>query len=350
MSNGGDKIQYLDTLRAMAAVGVVVIHLTSALLNMTWIKNMPYWWVGNVVESLVRFSVPVFLMLSGATMLGREYVLKDYYKRRLLRVLVPFVFWMLAYWVFRWLMLKPAVRPSDFTGIMGWAVDLFLNEGISKHFWYVYMILFIYLFLPFVGKYLRRVNKRYLLVAIALWVVALFFVQKIPFNTYRWTGDYGSKLLCYLTYSGYLLLGYFLTTIDTQRYKIRPVSVAVFACTVLVAAVGTRLLSGPKMNLSLYGNLTLNTILQSVSLFLLLKDTVITNSHVQKIVNTLSAYSYGIYLVHIMVIGVLFHYGIYWSFAHPVVSIPVLTVGVTTLSFGIIYLIRKIPGGRYVAG
>ena len=74
---------------------------------------MPYWWVGNVADSLVRFAVPVFLMLSGATMLGKEYSLTDFYKKRFLRVFLPFVFWLGMYWIYRWAMLKPASRPVE---------------------------------------------------------------------------------------------------------------------------------------------------------------------------------------------------------------------------------------------
>ena len=90
-------VQYLDSLRALATIGVILIHISSPLVNMTWSKNMPYWWVGNVADSLVRFAVPVFLMLSGATMLGKEYSLTDFYKKRFLRVFLPFVFWLGMY-------------------------------------------------------------------------------------------------------------------------------------------------------------------------------------------------------------------------------------------------------------
>ena len=103
MSNSGKSIQYLDTLRALATLGVIIIHISSPLVNMTYGKNMPYWWIGNVVDSAVRFAVPLFLMLSGATMLGKEYKLSDFYKKRFMRVFIPFVFWLLVCVWFLWL-------------------------------------------------------------------------------------------------------------------------------------------------------------------------------------------------------------------------------------------------------
>lgn len=345
-----ENIQYIDHLRAVAILGVVTIHVASALLNMTWNKNLPYWWIGNVAESLVRFSVPIFLMLSGATMLGREYKLSEFYKRRFTRVVVPFIFWLIAYWVFRWSVLSSVKQPHHFVGILKWAVQLFLNEGVSKHFWYVYMIMFIYLTLPYVGKYMRKFSDYTMLIIIVLWIILLFFVRNTPFNTYRWNGDYVSKILCYITYSGYLLVGYFLAKTNFRLYNITWVWVLVFIVTVLVSAVGTYLISGTKMNLSLQGNLTLNTIMQAAAVFLIFKNIEIKNQYWSGLLKKLSAYSYGIYLVHIMVLGILFYHGIYWSFTYPFLSVPLLTVGITGISYLVLYLIRKIPGGKYVSG
>jgi surface polysaccharide O-acyltransferase-like enzyme len=344
------NIQYIDYLRALAVLGVVTIHVASALLNMTWNKNPPYWWIGNVAESLVRFSVPMFLMLSGATMLGREYPLSEFYKRRFTRVFVPFVFWLIVYWVFRWSMLSAVKQPHDFVDIMKWAVQLFLNEGVSKHFWYVYMIMFIYLALPFAGNCVRKLSDYTMLTIIVLWIVLLFFVRNTPFNTYRWNGDYVSKIFCYVTYSGYLLVGYFLAKTDFRIYKRRWPWAVIYVLTVLVASVGTFLISGKRMDLNLHGNLTLNSILQSSALFLLFKNIEIKNNYLTRILASLSSYSYGIYLAHIMVLGLLFYYGIYWSFATPLISVPVLVVGITFFSYLIVLLIRKMPGGKYVSG
>jgi len=137
-----------------------------------------------------------------------------------------------------------------------------------------------------------------------------------------------------------------------EKTGLKPMAGIVFTLTVLVSAVGTYLISTSHkhLDLSFYSYLNLNTIIQSTALFVWLKNTEISSKFVLKLQNTISNYSYGIYLVHIMVIGILFRNGIYWSFAHPLVSLPVLVTSVTAVSFGIIFLLRKIPGGKYVAG
>lgn len=346
------NVQWFDTLRALATIGVIVIHVTSPVLNMTFIKNMQFWWVGNVVESFVRFPVPLFLMLSGATMLGKEYPLGEFYKKRFMRVLVPFLFWMVVYWVFRWNMLMPSVQPKTVASTFSWAIDLFLKEGISKHFWYIYMILFIYLFLPFLGKALRKLNNPTILLILLGWFILCFISKKLPLSFYNWTENYHYKLLGYFLYTGYLVLGYYLAKVELSSIKIRYTSIIAFVITALIAAIYTYVFStnSGKLDQSIYGYLTTNTIIQSASIFLIFKNFSVKNNFILRIQNTISNYSYGIYLVHIMIIGILFRNGIYWSFAHPLLSLPLLTLMVLFSSFGIIFVLRKIPGGKYISG
>ncbi len=96
--------------------------------------------------------------------------------------------------------------------------------------------------------------------------------------------------------------------------------------------------------------LSINTAIQSIAIFMWMKDVSIRNKIVLWIQSNISNYSYGIYLVHIMVIGVLFRNGIYWKVAHPLVSLPLLTIFVLIISFVIIYILRKIPKGKYISG
>jgi len=346
------NIQWLDTLRALATLGVIIIHVSSPLVNMAYGKNMPYWWVGNVVDSAVRFAVPVFLMLSGATLLVKEYKLGEFYKRRFARVLIPFLFWMVVYWVYRWAMLKAWQQPHEPLAILTWAVKLFLKEGISKHFWYVYMIVFIYLFVPFLGKGLRKLNLSALSNILLLWVVLTFAFKSVPLNMYGWSEGFGSKLLGYFLYIGYLVLGYYLAQIPVSSQKIRFPVVVIYLLTVIVSAVTTYFFSqeARKIDLSMYSYLSINTIIQSIAFFMSIKGITVKNRYLSFVQSTISSYSYGIYLVHIMIIGILFQNGIYWNLTNPLFSLPLLAIGVLVCSFMIIFVLRKIPGGKYISG
>src|SRR5690606_13428749 len=91
-------------------------------------------------------------------------------------------------------------------------------------------------------------------------------------------------------------------------------------------------------------------IISSIGIFLLFKNFETSNLYVRKTAIFLSDHSYGIYLIHILVLSVLDRWGINWKIMHPVISIPVVSVFCISLSSILISGLKKIPLGRYIAG
>ena len=352
MMRNSNNTEWLNLLRALATIGVIVIHVSSPVVNMTYGKDMAYWWIGNVFNSSVRFAVPVFLMISGATLLNKDYPLWEFYKKRLTRVFIPLAFWMIIYWVFRWSMLAPKIQPKSIDSIIEWGYTLFLKEGISKHFWYVYMMFFIYLFVPFIGKWIRKLNSKSTLYILTMWILACFVLRDTPLNLYNWQKEYLSKMLAYLLYTGYLVLGFYLTKIDYLSQKNRPYILLFFVITIFTCAFSTFNLSHKigSLNLAFYSYLSINTIAQSALVFLFLKDSNIKNNFIHNTISTISNNSYGIYLAHIMVIGLFFKNGIFWTMAHPIISLPVVILLTLLTSFAINLIVCKIPYGKHITG
>ncbi len=345
------NIQYLDTLRALATIAVVVIHVDTPVMNMNYARNMDFWWVGLIIDNMVRFAVPLFLVLSGATLLTKQYSLIDFYKKRMSRVLIPFLFWLPAYWVFRWFMLQAWERPRDIYSILQWGADLFVAEGVSKHLWFVYMILLLYLFVPFIAGLLKKASRRNVLIFLISWLV----LNGLQLSGVFAVDSFGliiKKLYSYSLYAGYLVLGYFLFT-STVRFKAEKLlAVLIFVISVIVASVSTYYLSRQcgKQTLTMMNSFSLNTFLQTVAVFVFFKNTYFKNKIVLKIIRTISNYSFGIYLVHIMVISLFFRVGIFWTMAHPLVSVPFVVLLTLLTSFSVIYLLRKIPFMAKFAG
>lgn len=350
MSNPKENIQWLDSLRTFATFGVILIHISSSIINISFNKSMENWWVGNFLMSATRFAVPMFLLLSGATMLGREYDLKEFYRKRLMRVVVPFLFWIIVYFFFRYFTLHTKTPPVGFSQITSWAGKLFISEGVSKHFWYIYMIVFIYLFVPLLTKITKVVPLKYFPFLLIVWFLLASYCTRFPANMYLFT-DLG-RIAKYFLYMGYLFAGWYLTYHISTNKKVKISAFIVFLSTIIYAmftvyfkSVGTE-----HTDQSIYNYMSYNTIIQAVSLFILIKGTSVKNKMLDFLNKEISGYSFGIYLVHIMIIGILADHGIFWTMANPLVSIPLIFSIVLIISYGIIYALRKFPYGKYISG
>ena len=81
----------IDLLRIIACVMVVVLHV-SALYVTQNIKNPNIWFtIGNLIDSFMRVSVPIFVLISGAFNLSnnknKEY--NYFYKKTMKNIILP---------------------------------------------------------------------------------------------------------------------------------------------------------------------------------------------------------------------------------------------------------------------
>lgn len=346
-----NKILFFDWLRAAALIAVVIVHISSPLMNMNWARNDFFWWLGLLWQSSVRFAVAMFVVLTGATLLTKPVEPVQFYKRRFTRVVLPALFWLPAYWVFRWFMLAPAQRPFGIGSVFDWAMQLFDREGVSKHLWYLYMIILLYALMPLIALLLKKLSFKTVIVGLLFWM-SVNVVQLAGFFNLDGLPSALVKIYNYLMYTGYLVTGYVLVKYFSELSFPKFLSFAVFLTTVFVAAFVTFVLSyfNQRQTTDFMSTFCPNTFVQVLAVYFFFKSASVNNKFLVKFLDLLSNYSFGIYLVHIMVISLLFRVGVFWTMAHPLVSIPLLLIIVISISWMVIYILRRIPGFRHVAG
>lgn len=95
------RIFYFDALRAMAILCVVLLHVTGHLGEMMHYNLSTIYFLSGVFETFAnnffRIGIALFLMISGALLLGRDWDIKRFYKKRILRIAKPFLFWSLIF-------------------------------------------------------------------------------------------------------------------------------------------------------------------------------------------------------------------------------------------------------------
>ncbi|WP_166922902.1 acyltransferase [Flavobacterium poyangense] len=342
------NLNWTINLRVLATISVIFVHVACDILYKYGNVSSFVWWTGNVYDGLVRFCVPIFLMLTGALMLNKKYELNDFLKKKFSRIILPFLFWSFFY-VLVALGNEFFVRsemPLLESGKL--AFDL-IRKGSSFHLWYIYMIIGIYLFIPILNKWIQHASEKEIQYFIAVWFFVLFIDQPV-FSEFRLFVD-----LTYFTgFLGYLVLGYYLSVkafkYDVKRLKL--ISVMLFLLGVSITIFGTYYLSEVEncFNEYFYGYLTLNVLIVSVGIFAFFKNLKISNPILNQVINFINKYSYGIYLVHILVLRFLVYLGIDYDFINPVLAIPLTTFLCLFISALVIYGVNKLPYGTYISG
>ena len=340
-------IDWISNLRVLALFAVIALHAASPLLMNFKTAALQDWLAADLYNALTRFAVPVFVMISGALQLRREYALGDFLKKRFTRVLWPFLIWSLVYVAYSWY-----DEELPFYGDL-WRDTLTvlhqLRNGAYYHLWYVYMLVGLYLVIPVIGKFVRNASRTEIRYFLLVWFIVIAFSQ--PYLTDYWPLV---DVKYFSGYIGYLVLGYYLANSDLSP-KPRKISMIVFYFMCLISIIaGTYLITNRTKEIStiLYEPLGPFVIFYAAGVFMLARVTVfhLPNSLI-KIRDLLSNLSLGIYLCHALFLSRLDDWGLSSKLGNPFYSIPLTALVCLILSFMVIFLLSKIPViGKYIAG
>ena len=87
----------LDVLRIVACFLVIVNHTDNKmLLSLTPSKS---WFVSAFIFYICKVAVPLFIMISGAVLLGKEESYKDLYKKRVLKTVLVILIFSFVYYI-----------------------------------------------------------------------------------------------------------------------------------------------------------------------------------------------------------------------------------------------------------
>ena len=95
-----ERLAFLDMMRAYAIVLVVMVHVAGPVLYEFNTAPRSHWGIANAFDSFARPCVPLFVIISGFLLLDprkRDEPLGDFFKKRLLKVVVPYLFWAAFY-------------------------------------------------------------------------------------------------------------------------------------------------------------------------------------------------------------------------------------------------------------
>ena len=94
----GKRVIYFDILNILACICVVFLHMNGIVHEYSEIRA---WKTALIFEVICYWAVPVFIMLSGATLFRyrERYNTKEFFKKRFTKVLIPWIIWSLVIYI-----------------------------------------------------------------------------------------------------------------------------------------------------------------------------------------------------------------------------------------------------------
>ena len=331
-----NKTAYFEWLRLFAAAAVVLMH-TAAKRWMSISHTLPQWQVLTWWDSLVRWPVPIFIMITGALFLPRKTPLRKMLGSYIPRMAVCYVLWSAVY----------ALYNRNLT-------VLTLVSG-HYHLWYLPFLCGVYLVLPFVQKIAEddRLTDQLLVCCLVIGVAPVWLVKLVSF---LWPEQsvLASTLANLVNYTFFLdQLGLLLLGHKLHKTELRPaVRRTIYALGILgVCVTGAATIWASNrggFQTSLFFDFAApNNLLAAVALFVFAKYHL---KRLPKFVAFTAKCSFGIYLTHVLVIDFLADRGYHVLTWNPVWSVPVLAAAVFAISLALSAVLGKIPMiGKYLA-
>lgn len=328
----------LTALSVFACFAVVCLH-TSGF----WTFRKSIGWIAaNAVESFFYFAVPVFLMISGATLIDyrERYGTAEYFKKRIKKTVIPFLFWSAFSMLFSVLLDGSEISLNPFELIN--SVLMYEYNAI----YYFFIILYgIYISVPVISLIPRENRQRSFIYITA----AAFTVNSLlPFISVLSGGrlTHNSTLNFYAC-SGYLIypiIGYYLNNYSLSLKAKLAVLISGFIGLITMFTATAVLSFGAGEIVSSYkGYLSVPCVLYSSAVFLLFKMLPFERfpKFVIKVICFFGGQTFGIYLIHMFLykaVGKVFDYGL----LNPIERL-VYAVILFSVSGIIIKLLQKLP-------
>lgn len=341
------NINFIIYLNAISAVAVVTLHTNACF----WEFSRNRWWItANVIECVLYFAVPVFLMISGATLINyrEKYDTKTFFYKRIKKTVIPFIAWSLFGAIFYASSIGGGVTDTAFMEKpLEYLIDGILHTKFVGIYGFFIGLFTLYLMIPLFAAVEEAEKKRVFIYLVSLGFVLNFlfpFLDRVLPGT-LFSGVIRLDIGNGNGYLWYALTGYLLTHFEVSK-KERYVIYLLGAAGLLLHIGGTWRLSFEAGEVVKtykgYGNVP--CMLYSVAIFCLAKQLFaqpVRLAFFHRLILLLGRYSFAIYLLHWFMIKVLRYYfpinvhAIIYRLGTPLVIIPICIL----IAWGL----RKVP-------
>lgn len=315
-----------DILRLIATFAVVLIHVLSVYnLSGSYTYSDFNLYFYDILNKCLFWCVPIFFMLSGALLLGNEKEnLITFYKKRINKIVIPTIFWSLFFLIYLYLY-------ENFTLFN--MVGAFLKGKPFYHLWFMFAILGLYIFTPFIRILVQRLEQKDLRIFLIL--IFIFTIGDKFLNYFLISHD--TLFSSFVGYIGYFVLGFYIKKFGLALPTFLNNIFSFLFLTILFAILSYTLTYIYPLNIGMSVYHSPLIFLEALILYLYINSKKIVCKNENRIF-ILSDLTFGVYLIHPLFIILLKPY---FSVEHMEYML-VFFVLTTVFSFISVYVIKKI--------
>lgn len=332
-----NKTFYISLANVIAAFAMVMLHTN----NCFWEFNKErYWITANIIESVMYFAVPIFFMISGATLIDykKRYSTKEYLTKRVTKTVIPFLIWSLIGVV--WAISEGEYTVSfDLNGLKTIIKDV-INTSVVGIYWFFIPLFRIYLLIPLIAC-IKEQDRKKIFVPLSFFLFVFDYVLCYIGTASTIHRTESDKICLYISY---VLVGYLIHKYDMSKscrriiYVLGLIGLALHICMTQVLSYDVGYIVQTWKG---YANIP--CVLYSVAVFVWIKQIggSIKNHKLISAILFVSQYTFAIYLIHWYIIDYAVELfaietkSILYRIGMPFVLLPIC--------IGITWLVRKIP-------
>ncbi|MDX2776420.1 acyltransferase [Streptomyces caniscabiei] len=295
----------LDLLRIIAIIAVVIIHCIAGVV-LTKPAGTMSWIAADIIDSFMRWAVPIFIMISGSLLIRPQSYKRmgEFFKKRASRLLLPILAWPFIYVTASFLLTG---KPIDLQAL--WTSYLLGAPG-TVHLYFLFLIAGLYVLTPVISMYAANTSKKQFAIttAVVLLATVTWYALECSLPGHSPSMNIISQGLPYV---GYFMAGFLLKDVVVKR-PIVPLAAFIASSGIIALLVSYSVSQGGIKNNGLfyYEYPTIFVMISSITLFIASRGLYVRyadrlSKKAQVIITQLSAATFGVYLIHILILQIL---------------------------------------------
>ena len=346
-----NRVPYLDYLRVFAMMAVICIHVSANKWYSTPVTEIN-WHIFNFYDSIVRWAVPVFVMISGSLFLNPNKVvpIRTVFTKYIVRIGMAFIIFSTLYSVWN----------------NGFKIKLFTIIHGEYHMWYLLMIMGLYMCIPMIKPLVTSGSLLKYFLAIFIVINCLLPFLSTLSNDFAndFVKDQFTKfnnefkridLKLFDQWVGYFILGFYLSRIKiTAKIAVLAFITGISGSVLTIVLDSIVAIKTNQPYDGYYGHLPV--LFMSISVFVITKycvEKIETEKNqssrtifLNNIVRSMSKFTFGAYLCHVFVISITMIVLSKFDMStrtYSVISVPIICLIVFICSYLISFALTTIP-------